>query len=56
MYIAVRTWRPLGAILIFAALVANVAGHVHLGDFAFFDTLGYFSQQSNFLAAVVLYL
>ena len=54
MYIAVRTWRPLGAILIFAALVANVVGHVQFGDFAFFDTFGYFSQQSNFLAAVVL--
>ncbi len=54
MHTAVRTWRLLGALLIIAALVANVVKHVHLGDFAFLDTLGYFSQQSNIPAAAVL--
>ncbi len=54
MTTVVRTWRLLGAVLILAALVANVVKHVHLGDFAFFDTLGYFSQQSNILALILL--
>ncbi|NYI39902.1 Pr6Pr family membrane protein [Demequina lutea] len=54
MTTAIRTWRVLGAALIIAALVANVVRHLHLGDFAFFDTLGYFSQQSNILAAILL--
>ena len=54
MYTAVRTWRLVGALLIIAALAANIVQHVHVGDFAFFDTLGYFSQQSNILAAAVL--
>ena len=51
---AIRTWRVLGAALIVAALVANVVGHLQQGDFAFWDTLGYFSQQSNILAAILL--
>ncbi len=54
MHTAVRTWRLAGALVIVAALVANVVKHVNLGDFAFFDTLGYFSQQSNILAAALL--
>jgi hypothetical protein len=54
MYTAIRTWRLLGPLVIVAALVANVVKHVHLGDFALFDTLGYFSQQSNILAVLVL--
>jgi hypothetical protein len=54
MTTAIRTWRLLGAALIVVALVANVVGHFQQGDFAFFDTLGYFSQQSNILAAIVL--
>jgi hypothetical protein len=54
MTTAIRTWRVLGAALIVAALVANVVGHLQQGDFAFWDTLGYFSQQSNILAAVLL--
>ena len=54
MTTAIRTSRVLGAALIVAALVANVVGHVQQDDFAFFDTLGYFSQQSNILAAVLL--
>ncbi len=54
MYSAVRTWRLLGALLIVAALAANVVKHVNLGDWALFDTFGYFSQQSNILAIAVL--
>ena len=54
MTTAIRTGRVLGAALIVAALVANIAGHVDAGDFSFFDTLGYFSQQSNILAVIVL--
>ncbi len=54
MTIAIRTWRLLGAALIVAALVANITGHVQAGDFSFFDTLGYFSHQSNILAVIVL--
>ena len=49
---AIRTGRVLGAALIVAALVANITGHVQAGDFSFFDTLGYFSQQSNILAVI----
>jgi len=54
MTTAIRTWRALGAALIVAALVANVVGHLQQGDFAFWDTLGYFSQQSNILAVLLL--
>lgn len=54
MTTAIRAWRVLGAALIGAALVANVVGHVNQGDFAFFDTLGYFSHQSNILAVILL--
>ena len=54
MTTAIRTWRVLGAALIVIALVANIIGHVQQGDFAFFDTLGYFSHQSNILAAILL--
>ncbi len=49
-----RTWRIVSAMLIFAALIGNAYKHVTLGYFAFFDTYGYFSQQSNILAIVVL--
>jgi hypothetical protein len=54
MTTAICTWRLLGAALIVAGLVANVVGHVQQGDFAFWDTLGYFSHQSNILAAILL--
>lgn len=54
MYTAVRTWRLVGALLIIAALAANIIQHFQVGDFAFFDTLGFFSQQSNILAVAVL--
>jgi hypothetical protein len=54
MYTAVRTWRLVGALLIIAALAANIVQHFQVGDFAFFDTLGFFSQQSNILAVAVL--
>jgi len=54
MTTAIRTSRLLGAALIVVALVANIVGHVQKGDFAFWDTLGYFSQQSNILAVVLL--
>jgi len=54
MTTAARTWRLLGAALIVAALVANVIGHHQQGDFAFWDTLGFFSHQSNILAVILL--
>lgn len=54
MTTAIRTGRVLGAALIVVALIANVVGHLQTGDFAFWDTLGFFSHQSNILAAVVL--
>ncbi len=54
MTTVVRAWRLLGAALIVAALVANIVKHVREGDFALFDTLGYFSQQTNILAAALL--
>jgi hypothetical protein len=54
MTTAIRTWRVLGAALIVVALVANVIGHVQQGDFVFWNTLGYFSQQSNIFAALLL--
>jgi len=54
MHTAARTWRLLGAALIVSALIGNAYKHVTLGYFAFFDTYGYFSQQSNILAIVVL--
>ena len=54
MTTAVRTSRALGAALIVAALVANVVRHLDLGDFSVFGTFGYFSQQTNILAAALL--
>ena len=54
MTTAIRAWRLLGAALIVAALVANVVRHLDLGDFSFLGTFGYFSQQTNILAAALL--
>jgi len=54
MTAVVRAWRLLGAALIVAALAANIVKHLRLGDYAFFDTLGYFSHQTNILAAALL--
>ena len=54
MTTVVRTWRLAGALLIVAALAANVVKHVHVGDWSLVNTFGYFSQQTNILAAAVL--
>ncbi len=54
MTTVVRTWRIVGAAVIIAALIGNTYKHVTEHYFAFFDTYGYFSQQSSILAAVLL--
>ncbi len=48
------TWRALAPAAILAAIGANLWTSVSNGDFRFFDFFGYFTNQTNLLAAAVL--
>lgn len=53
---AVRAWRVLTPLAIIAAIAANLVTDVRAGGFVFADYFGFFTNQTNLIAAVVLVL
>ncbi|MFW7415532.1 Pr6Pr family membrane protein [Demequina sp. SO4-18] len=51
---AVRAWRALTPMAIMAAITANLITDIRGGDFVFVDYFGYFTNQTNLIAAAVL--
>lgn len=56
MTTAVRVWRTLTPLAILAAIAANLITEIRSGDFSFLDYFGYFTNQTNLIAAAVLLL
>ncbi|WP_062137307.1 Pr6Pr family membrane protein [Demequina aestuarii] len=54
MTTAVRIWRALTPVAILAAIAANLTTEIRSGDFVFVDYFGYFTNQTNLIAATVL--